>query len=337
MLTDWFLELPIWQALFSEDPDSLRLLYSLLIGLAVFAAVLAVYFVVSGFWNPLRKRVASVKETGVSNPLLHGVAPAAQEREPGLLEKLGAAFTPKDPTRRSDTEALLRYANFRQEGALRVFFGLKLIGLVLVPLLVFAGLRLGMSTPLPIDQMGLYLLMGAMAGYLIPSLVLTRIARNRQDRLRRGLPDAMDLLVVCSEAGLGLGAAIQRVAAELNITHPDLADELALFSLQSRAGMDNRAALKDLEARTGLEDIQSLVAMLLQSMRFGTSIADTLRIFADELRDKRIQRAQEKAARVGTLMIFPLIFCILPSFLLVILGPAVLGTIRVLAGSPIGN
>jgi tight adherence protein C len=155
-MLDWLLALPIFQAAFSEDPDNLRLLYSVIIGVTVFAAVLAVYFVVSGIWNPLRRRVESVKETGVSNPLLHGTTAVSQTHEPGALEKLGAAFTPKDPTRRSDTEALLRYADFRQDGALRVFYGLKLMGLVLVPLLVFVGLRLGLSQPLPLDQLGLY-------------------------------------------------------------------------------------------------------------------------------------------------------------------------------------
>jgi tight adherence protein C len=145
----------------------------------------------------------------------------------------------------------------------------------------------------------------------------------------------MDLLVVCSEAGLGLSAGIQRVASELALTHPELSDELALYSMQTRAGMDNRAALKDLEERTGVEDIQTLVTMLLQSMRFGTSIADTLRVIAEELRDKRLQAAQEKAARISVMMLFPLVLCIMPSFLLVILGPALIGVFDAL--SKIGN
>lgn len=333
-MLDWLIDLTNWRATLPQDPEQLRTLYSAFIGISVFAVVLAVYFLVSGVWNPLRKRVKSVKETGISNPLHHNTELAAPS-EPGLLERLGSVLMPKSEAKRGRIESLLRYANFRAEGALRIFYGLKLAGLVLPPLLLLGVVEL--TRPLPLEDLIRYMLLAAVLGFLAPDIVLTRIAKKRQDRLRRALPDAMDLLVVCSEAGLGLSSGIQRVATELAITHPDLADELALFSLQSRAGMDNRAALKDLEDRTGLDDVQALVAMLLQSMRFGTSIADTLRIYADELRDKRLQRAQEKAARVSTLMIFPLAICIMPSFLLVILGPAILGAIEALAGSPLGK
>jgi len=183
----------------------------------------------------------------------------------------------------------------------------------------------------------LFALDAAALGFLLPDLVLRRLARRRQDRLRRGLPDALDLLVVCSEAGLGLNAGIQRVAREIVITHPDLADELQLVTMQTGAGIDNRAALKGLEERTGLDDIQALVTTLIQSMRFGTSIGETLRIYSAELRDKRLQAAQEKAAKVSTLMLFPLVFCILPSFMIVVLGPAILGLTKALSGLGFGK
>ena len=172
----------------------------------------------------------------------------------------------------------------------------------------------------------------AVGGYLLPNLWLQRAINQRQRVLRKGLADALDLLVVCSEAGLGLGQGIQRVAEDLQVGHPELSDELLLFNMQTRAGMDSREALRDLEVRTGVEDIRGLVTTLLQSMRFGTSIAATLRIFAAELRDKRTQRAEEEAAKVSTKMLFPLIFCILPSFLLVVLGPPLLGAIAALSG-----
>ncbi len=170
-------------------------------------------------------------------------------------------------------------------------------------------------------------------GYLLPTLWLERAIRRRQRALRKGLADALDLLVVCSEAGLGLGQGIQRVAEDLQVGHPALSEELLLFNMQTRAGMDSREALRDLETRTGVEDIRGLVTTLLQSMRFGTSIATTLRIFAAELRDKRTQRAEEEAAKVSTKMLFPLIFCVLPSFLLVVLGPPLLGAIAALSGT----
>ncbi|MBK1719248.1 type II secretion system F family protein [Thiocystis violacea] len=323
-MIDWISSISAWPHTFSDDPERLRLLYSTMIGASAAGVVLALYFVITGVWNPLRQRVDSVKETA-------GL-PARKSHPHGAVEKLGSLLMPKDASKRGRTETLLRYANLRSPGAVRVFYGIKFAGLVLSALLVL--LVAALTPALAMGDALLYMLLASALGFLAPDILLPRLARRRQDRLRRGLPDAMDLLVVCSEAGMGLNSGIQRVASELIITHPDLADELALFSMQTRAGMDNRSALKDLEERTGLEDIQTLVAMLLQSMRFGTSIADTLRIYSDELRDKRLQRAQEKAARVSTLMLFPMIFCIFPSFFLVVLGPPILGAIKVLADIP---
>ena len=321
---DWISTVTAWLNTASNDPERLQFVYALLIGGTVFIVVLAVYFLVSGIADPLRKRVQSVSAAPAGSPT------ARKDRAPGTMATLGDVLMPKGETARNKTETLLRHADFRADGAIRVFYGVKLTALVLAPLLAAAVLNLALAMPL--DAALPYVVVAAALGYMGPDLVLTRLARRRQERLRRALPDAMDLLVVCSEAGLSLSAAIQRVASELSMTHPDLADELAQFPLQTRAGMDSRSALKDLEERTGLDDIQSLVSTLLQGMRFGTSIGDTLRIYSDELRDKRLQRAQEQAARVSTLMIFPLILCILPSFFLVVLGPAILGAVAALSG-----
>jgi tight adherence protein C len=131
-------------------------------------------------------------------------------------------------------------------------------------------------------------------------------------------------MVVCTEAGLGLSAAIKRVADEIGMQYPELADELQLLLMQTRAGMDNHAALKELERRTNLEDLSAFVTTLIQAMRFGTSIGQSLRIFAEEMRDKRLQRAQEKAARLSLTMLIPIALCMLPMFFLVLLGPAFL-------------
>jgi tight adherence protein C len=319
---DWITGIVDWLATLPEDPDSLRYGYSALLGASVFFVVIAVYLLISGALSPTRRRVTSVTEGGVKAAIKH--------HEPGLLEQIGALVMPKVQEKRANTEALLQHAGFRSGGAVQLFFGIRLASIIGALVLVLAAVavlpQFTLAKALP------FMLVAGGIGFLIPELGLKRLAQRRQDRLRRALPDAMDLLVVCSEAGLGLASGIQRVASELSITHPELADELALFSLQTRAGMDNREALKDLERRTGLEDIQALVAMLLQSMRFGTSIADTLRIFSEELRDKRLQRAQERAARIGTKMLFPLVLFILPSFFLVVLGPPVLGALRTVQG-----
>ena len=140
----------------------------------------------------------------------------------------------------------------------------------------------------------------------------------------------MDLLVVCVEAGLGLAAAIQRVADELAISHPELASELFIVNAEIRAGVERVRALQGLADRTGLDDIRGLVSLLAQSLRFGTSVAETLRVYSDEFRDKRMQRAEEQAAMIGTKLIFPLVLFLFPSFFLVMIGPAILGVLAAL-------
>jgi tight adherence protein C len=159
---------------------------------------------------------------------------------------------------------------------------------------------------------------------ILPNVALNHLVERRQKRLRDGFPDALDMLVVCVEAGLGLMAAMQRVADELRFSHPELANEFALVTAEMRAGVDRVTALKGLAARTGLEDVQGLVSLLVQTLKFGTSIAESLRVYAEEFRDKRMQRAEEQAAKIGTKLIFPLIFCLWPSFFVVAVGPAVL-------------
>ena len=150
------------------------------------------------------------------------------------------------------------------------------------------------------------------------------MARKRKRRLSNGFPDALDLLVVCTEAGLGLNQAIDRVAHEIEDNYPDLSQELELVNVEIRAGVRREDALRDLANRTGLEDIRGLVALLTQSMRLGTGVADTLRIYSEEFRDQRMQRAEEMAAKIGTKMIFPLVVCLFPGFLVVVIRPAFL-------------
>jgi tight adherence protein C len=163
----------------------------------------------------------------------------------------------------------------------------------------------------------------------LPNFVLEKIKQNRLKKLRNGFPDALDLLVVCVEAGLGLGAAIDRVARDLDVSHTELAEEMRLVNVEMRAGVERPVALKNLADRSGLADIRGLVGLLVQTMRFGTSIADALRVYSEEFRDKRMQKAEEQAAKIGTKLIFPLVTCLFPSFFIVAVGPAVLRMIVV--------
>jgi tight adherence protein C len=161
-------------------------------------------------------------------------------------------------------------------------------------------------------------------GYMSPSFILDKLIANRQKAIRRAFPDALDLLVVCSEAGLSLDAAIQKVATEINLSQPILADELEVVIAETRAGIDRHKALQRLVERTGVEDLKGLVSALSQSMRFGTSIVETLKVYSEDLRDKRTQAAEAIAAKIGTKLIFPLAVCLLPAFLMVVMVPALL-------------
>jgi len=171
-------------------------------------------------------------------------------------------------------------------------------------------------------------LLAAVVGYLLPELWLVWKVQARQHRLRLALPDALDMLVICVEAGLGLDQAILRVAQELRITHPELSDELQLVNMEMRVGKTRLDALRELARRTGVEDIQALVAMLIQTERFGTSIAQSLRVHSEDLRMKRRQRAEEMSAKTTVKMVPPLVFFIFPALMVVILGPAVITLMR---------
>jgi tight adherence protein C len=317
----WFTEIQVWLDRFSTDLEMLRIALVTLIGILVFTAGLASSLLVRWFFRPVKRRVETLKDahkTNVNEPT--AVKP--------FLSSVGDILLPKnaDSAARGNIRRKLLYAGERSENAVRLFYGLRLTATVVIPCLILVGTLI--TGRIALRHALLFSIAGAAIGYVLPDILLARKARKRQDRIRRAMPDALDLMVVCTEAGLGLNAAIQRVADEIEIQHPDLSDELQLVILQARAGMDNRSALKDFAERTGVADVRAFVTTLLQSMRFGTSIADSLRIFAEEMRDKRLQRAQEEAAKLSVKMLGPIGLCIFPSFLLVVLGPAMLGLMR---------
>jgi tight adherence protein C len=203
---------------------------------------------------------------------------------------------------------------------------------------VFYGLRLTLavalfvvlSTPIIVKPNLGVALVACLIGYVVPGMILARLAKRRQHLIRLGLPDVLDLLVVSVEAGLGLDQALQRVGEELAFAHPDLSDELRLVNLQLRAGKGRTEALHNLGERTGVDDVISLVAMLVQTDKFGTSIAQSLRVHSDVLRTKRRQRAEEAAAKTGVKMVFPLVFCVFPAVWVVTIGPAAIKFVQIL-------
>ncbi len=224
----------------------------------------------------------------------------------------------------SNAQLLMLRAGYRSSNATSAIRGVK----ILLPLGLLA---LVFATGLYRLNPWLSVLGALVLGYLLPELWLVWRVHARQHRLRLGLPDALDLLVICVEAGLGLDQSLMRVAEELRITHPELSDEIALVNLEMRVGKTRLDALRELARRTGLEDIKALVAMLIQTERFGTSVAQSLRVHSDDLRVRRRQRAEEMSAKTTVKMVPPLVFFIFPALMVVILGPAVIAVIRQLA------
>jgi tight adherence protein C len=246
---------------------------------------------------------------------------ASNQHLVSALKRLGNA-APKSTAELGKLRQRLIASGYRGSEALAVFFGIRL-GLALS---VF-----GLMTSGLLMKPNLALALGGLAmGYVLPGMALARMAKQRQHRIRLSLPDALDLLVVSVEAGLGLDQALQRVAEELAHAHPELCDELRLINLELRAGKARAEALRNLADRTGVDDLSSLAAMLIQTDKFGTSVARSLRVHSDTLRTKRRQRAEEAAAKTGVKMVFPLVFCIFPAIWVVTIGPAAIKFVEVL-------
>jgi len=170
----------------------------------------------------------------------------------------------------------------------------------------------------------------ALIGFYLPNLWLRLKIARRKEKIIKGFPDALDLMVVCVEAGVGLDAAIYRVGEEMKLSNKVLSEEFKLLSLELRAGKQRGEALRNLALRTDLEDVNSLMTLLIQTEKFGTSIAQALRVYSDSMRTKRYQRAEEMAAKLPVKLVFPLVFFIFPSLFIVILGPAAIRIVRIL-------
>jgi len=241
-----------------------------------------------------------------------------------ILNKIGAML----PSGKKDaaTKQSLTLAGYRSQHALPVFYGARLVAVCLT---VLSALLLHVSDSNPMMRMML-LIGGAGIGWRIPGFILKKKVASRQERLKLALPDALDLIVVSVEAGLGLDQAIQYVAVELHTAHPELCDELQLVGLEMRAGMRRADALRSFAARTGEEEIERLVAILVQNDRFGTSMADSLRTQSEFLRTRRRQDAEERAAKVGVKLVFPIFFFIMPSMMIVAAGPGLLQVFKYL-------
>jgi tight adherence protein C len=261
----------------------------------------------------------------ISNPVLDKIS----EDEPGLtvtvIEEIGKNV-PISPEDAALSRRELIAAGYRNDSALPIFYGLKII--VCATLVILALMFRG---NMPNTILGIVLVATAgFLGYFGPNFYLDHLVDKRRENLRMSLPDALDLMVISVEAGLGLDQAIQYVARELGITHPVLAEELGLLNLEIRAGKRRADSLRNLADRTGESELRKLVAILIQTDKFGTSMADSLRTHSDFMRVRRRQEAEERAGKVGVKLVFPIFFFILPSMLLVAAGPGLLQVFKYL-------
>jgi tight adherence protein C len=270
--------------------------------------------------------------------LAQGPAPATADpgrwlpRLAAVLRPIGRLSVPQEGFEKSSIRLRFLHAGVRSPVAAPAFFGLKTLLALSLPLL---GLTAMTTAGVPLRGQGAMLGLLALAalGYYGPNLLLSNAVMRRQREIFESFPDALDLMTVCVEAGLGTETAMVRVADDLALKSPALAEELRLVNLELRAGADRERALRNLALRTGVEEVDGFVTMISQAERFGTSIAASLRVHADMLRTVRRQRAEEAAAKIALKLLFPLIFCIFPSLMVVLMGPAMIQIYRVLLPS----
>jgi tight adherence protein C len=286
--------------------------------------VIGLYWLISRPQSAATERLRKMNENGA--PMQSVSVSLGQESGPAsdFAASLATPLNRLAPASAAEAHKLqkrLMHAGFRGPNAPIIYRALHLTSMVAYPCMVALTCAV-LARPL---GSAFFLITGAFVkGFFLPRFILNRMIRNRQQRLRWGLADALDLMVVSIEAGLGLNAAMMRVSDELKDVHPDISEEFEMANLEIRVGRDREEALRNLAERTGVDDLRSLVAMLIQADRFGTSIARAVRVFSDSLRTKRRQRAEQAAQKAAVKLLFPLACFLFPTLFIAILGPAAL-------------
>ncbi len=304
---------------FTQDQQLINVAVLFIALLAGLTFAIAMFYVISGMYSPIKQRVNALRSEGSAI----ADEPNFQKNLESTLSKVGgSALFAGSLKKDKETRKLLIHAGFHSENALKVYYAIRLFSLLTGVACAFAVHKM---LPDASTMVTMYLML-AVGGvfFILPGLVLSKLASSRMRKLRRCFPDALDLLVVCCESGLGLLESFQRVGKELKAVHPYLADELTLVVKKVKVGIPLAQALEEFGHRTGLDDIRGLNSVIVQSIRLGTGVAETVRVYAEEYRDKRLQAAEEMAAKVAVKMVFPMMVCIWPSFFIVAIGPAVL-------------
>jgi len=288
---------------------------SIVIFAATFLIATGLIYALSGGSVALSERLGRLSRTpGLDKP--SSVKQTPQQIAGKILSWI-AKYLPGSGEQAAEGDPRLIMAGFRRPEAASAFTAARAVTIVaLVGLVYFTGLY--QNSPFVL------ILASIAAGFILPDFWLGRKIKSRQLALRLALPDALDLLVICMEAGLGIDQALLYISQELRTAHPDLCEEFDLVNVEMHVGKTRIEALRSLATRTGVDDIQALVSTLIQTDRFGTSVAQSMRVHSDELRTKRRQRAEEMAAKTTIKMIFPLVLFIFPALFVVILGPAVI-------------
>jgi len=296
--------------------------------LVVFTIVCALAGLAMALFAPVALRTRLRRFIGKSEP--------TQLESNGWVEKVAKVTQPltklsipEEGWEKSALRTRFMNAGWRNPVAPTLFFASKTALALLGPAIIGVLVALSVIT-LAGSKLLFLLLLTATVGYYLPNMILNRIAGRRKREIFESLPDALDLLTVCVEAGLSLERAFVKVAGEIHIKSVILAQELQIVLMEMRAGFSKEKALRNFALRSGVDDVDTLVAMLIQSERFGTSVGDSLRVYSENLRNKRRVLAEECAAKIGLKLLFPLIFCIFPTLLMVLMGPAVIQLTRTL-------
>lgn len=290
--------------------------------------VMGLYWLV---YRPQSAATERLRRLGEGSASVHVPAVSLVEERPvaEFAERMAAPFNRLLPASAAEVRKLqkqLMQAGFRGPDAPAIYRAIQLASMIGFPGAVAFGCAV---LAYPLTSAVLWILLAFVTGFFLPRYVLGRMIRSRQLRVRWGLADALDLMVISIEAGLGLNAAMMRVSEELKEVHRDISEEFELANLEIRVGREREEALRNLAERTGVDDLRSLVAMLIQADRFGTSIARAVRAFSDSLRTKRRQRAEQAAQKAAVKLLFPLACFLFPTLFIAILGPAALTLIDV--------
>jgi len=320
-------------------PEFLPLAIGVTVFLALLLAGVGIFQLVrtSSSKRTLMQKVQGTGSLSDFSPLTDAAqqAPPAQgimDRVKGMLGLLGRSVARDKVADHTKVRPKFLKAGIRSDRAPAVFWGAKLVLVVLLPLgfILFMTVAppLGISTPMSV---GIFTGL-ALFGYYLPDIWLLNKVQKRREYILKGFPDALDLMVVCVEAGMGLDSAISRVAKESRSNNTTLSEELQLYNLEIRAGMPRKDALRNLAMRTDLQEMHNLVTLLIQTDKFGTSVSQALKVFSDTMRTERFQRAEAKAAKLPVKLLFPLVLFIFPSMFVVLIGPAVISIIEAFTG-----